>query len=148
MTFLMIFPCDMLHYITFITCVFVLPDNISTRTFFYENFNQNYLKWLMMLENELNSHHRKRWQAFSTLRPRKKQPPFCEIRATSHYLNKWWLVYWRIYALLGLSELIIHALLPNKLRLYSWISLDIASVFFIAQPPSEVLHNFCVSHEI
>ena len=26
-------------------------------------------------------------------------------QATSHYLNQWWLVYWRIYASLGLSEL-------------------------------------------
>ena len=26
--------------------------------------------------------------------------------ATSHYLNQWWLVFWRIYASLGLNELI------------------------------------------
>ena len=26
-------------------------------------------------------------------------------QATSHYLNQWWLVYWRIYASLGLNEL-------------------------------------------
>ena len=26
-------------------------------------------------------------------------------KATSHYLNQWWLVYWRIYASLDLSEL-------------------------------------------
>ena len=25
--------------------------------------------------------------------------------ATSHYLNQWWLVYWRIYASFGLNEL-------------------------------------------
>ena len=30
-------------------------------------------------------------------------------KATSHYLNQWWLVYWRIYASLGLNELIIPA---------------------------------------
>ena len=28
------------------------------------------------------------------------------IQATSHYLNQWWLVYWCIYASLGLNELI------------------------------------------
>ena len=28
-------------------------------------------------------------------------------QATSHYLNQSWLVYWRIYALLGLNELIL-----------------------------------------
>ena len=27
-------------------------------------------------------------------------------QATSHYLSQWWLVYWRIYASLGLNELI------------------------------------------
>ena len=27
------------------------------------------------------------------------------VQATSHYLNQWWLVYWRIYASLGLSVL-------------------------------------------
>ena len=28
--------------------------------------------------------------------------------ATSHYLNQWWLIYWCIYASLGLNELIFH----------------------------------------
>ena len=27
------------------------------------------------------------------------------VQATSHYLNQWWLVYWRIYASPGLNEL-------------------------------------------
>ena len=27
------------------------------------------------------------------------------VQAPSHYLNQWWLVYWRIYASLGLNEL-------------------------------------------
>ena len=30
------------------------------------------------------------------------------VQATSHYLNQWWLVYWRIYASLGLNELMPH----------------------------------------
>ena len=29
-------------------------------------------------------------------------------QATSHYLNQWWLVYRRIYASLGLNELMLH----------------------------------------
>ena len=29
------------------------------------------------------------------------------LPATSHYLNKWWFVYWGIYASLGLNELIV-----------------------------------------
>ena len=30
-------------------------------------------------------------------------------QATSHYLNQWWLVYWRIYASLGLNELMFNS---------------------------------------
>ena len=30
-------------------------------------------------------------------------------QATSHYLNQWWLVYWRIYASLGLNGLEAHS---------------------------------------
>ena len=36
------------------------------------------------------------------------------IQAPSHYLNQWWLVYWRIYVSLGLNEL-THWGGPNKL---------------------------------
>ena len=31
------------------------------------------------------------------------------VQATSHYLNQWWLVYWRIYASLGLNELTLRS---------------------------------------
>ena len=34
-------------------------------------------------------------------------PDFGSDQATSHYLNQWWLVYWCIYASLGLNDLII-----------------------------------------
>ena len=30
----------------------------------------------------------------------------CRLSAPSHYLNQWWLVYWRIYASRGLNELV------------------------------------------
>ena len=33
-------------------------------------------------------------------------------QATSHYLNQWWLVYWRIYASLGLNELTNDCTIP------------------------------------
>ena len=36
------------------------------------------------------------------------QATFSNGQATSHYLNQWWWVYWRIYASLGLSELTHH----------------------------------------
>ena len=32
----------------------------------------------------------------------------CADQATSHYLNQWWSIYWRIYASLGLNELSDH----------------------------------------
>ena len=44
-------------------------------------------------------------------------PAFVQIKwlganqATSHYLNQWWLVYWHIYASLGLNELKVYPLI-------------------------------------
>ena len=40
------------------------------------------------------------------------------VQATSHYLNQWWLVYWRIYASLGLSELSCPLYGPGVVRLH------------------------------
>ena len=37
-------------------------------------------------------------------------------QATSHYLNQWWLVYWRIYASLGLNELMIADIIKWQTR--------------------------------
>ena len=33
---------------------------------------------------------------------------FLNCQATSHYLNQWWLIYWRIYASLGLNDLFFY----------------------------------------
>ena len=33
-------------------------------------------------------------------------------QATSHFLNQWWIVYWCIYASLGLNELILNVYIP------------------------------------
>ena len=41
-------------------------------------------------------------------------------QATSHYLNQWWLVYWRIYASLSLNELTCHR--QASLMQSNWIS--------------------------
>ena len=38
------------------------------------------------------------------------------VQATSHYLNQWWLVYWRIYASLGVNEL-NRRLVPQRILL-------------------------------
>ena len=40
--------------------------------------------------------------------------------ATSHYLNQWWSVYWRIYASLGLNELRIAHLWQWILHVQHW----------------------------
>ena len=40
-------------------------------------------------------------------------------KATSHYLNQWWLVYWRIHVPLGLNELIVIRLTEGKRRLWN-----------------------------
>ena len=55
------------------------------RSKFYQNF---------VPKSPINNifHHWFRWR-------------FGAVQATSHYLNQWWLVYWRIYASLGLNEL-------------------------------------------
>ena len=46
---------------------------------------------------------------------------FGTVQATSHYLNQCWLVYGRIYASLGLSEL-IHTFLPMSATFHHWYS--------------------------
>ena len=39
-------------------------------------------------------------------------------QAPSHYLNQWWLVYWRIYASLGLNELTLNSYHITKSKAY------------------------------
>ena len=60
----------------------------------------------------------------------------CQV--TSHYLNQWWLIYWRIYASLGLNQLTHHppsnwqkvsigsgnGLAPNRRQTITWINVD------------------------
>ena len=49
------------------------------------------------------------WSLFPRVKLTKFQHWFRQwlgaVQATSHYLNQWWLVYWRIYASHGLNEL-------------------------------------------
>ena len=59
-------------------------DAISQATF------SNVFSWMKMFEFRLKFH----WSLF----PRVQLTIF-------HYLNQWWLVYWRIYASLGLNKL-------------------------------------------
>ena len=65
----------------------------------------NAFSWMKMLEFLLRFH----WSLFLWIQLTIFQHWFREWlgagQATRHYLNQWWLVYWRIYASLGLNEL-------------------------------------------
>ena len=74
-------------------------DAISQTTF------SNAFSWMKMFEFRLKFH----WSLFLRFQLTIFQHWFRywlgAVQATSHYLNQWWLVYWRIYASLGLNEL-------------------------------------------
>ena len=61
--------------------------------------------WMKMLQFRLNFY----WSLFLRVKLTMLQHWFRywlgAVQATSHYLNQWWLVYWRIYVSLGLNEL-------------------------------------------
>ena len=65
----------------------------------------NAFSWMKMLEFRLRFH----WSLFPRVQLIIIQHWFRywlgAVQATSHYLNQWWLVYWRIYASLGPNEL-------------------------------------------
>ena len=52
----------------------------------------------------------------------------------SHYLNQWWLVYWRTYASLGL----------NELRM-GWLGIDIVQTIWVHMMTSSHGNIFCVT---
>ena len=74
-------------------------DAISQTTF------SNAFSWMKMFKFQLKFH----WSLFLRFQLTIFQHWFRywlgAVQATSHYLNQWWLVYWRIYASLGLNEL-------------------------------------------
>ena len=74
-------------------------DIISQTTF------SNAFSWMKMYELRLRFH----WSLFLRVQLKIIQHWFRwwlgAVQATSHYLNQWWLYYWRIYASLGLNEL-------------------------------------------
>ena len=73
----------------------------------------NWYYWMKMYEFRLKFH----WSLFLKFQLAIFQHWFRwwlgADQATSHYLNQWWIVYWRIYASLGLSEL--------KAMLVTWL---------------------------
>ena len=74
-------------------------DDISQTTF------SNAFSWMKMFEYRLKFH----WSLFLGVQLTISQHWFRKWlgadQATSHYLDQWWLDYWRIYASLGLNEL-------------------------------------------
>ena len=74
-------------------------DAISQTTF------SNAISWMKMFEFRLKFH----WSLFLRFQLTIYQHWFRywlgAVQATSHYLNQWWLIYWCIYASLGLNEL-------------------------------------------
>ena len=61
-------------------------------------------------------------------------------QATSHYLNQWWLVYWRIYASLGLNELkpvmrILHQ---------GWMVHEVMANILLCSQHMDEIYNICL----
>ena len=76
----------------------------------------NGFSWMKMLEFRLRFH----WSLFLRVQITIIQHCFRwwlgAGQATSHYLNQWWLVYWRIYASLGLNDLTT----PNSIHRFKF----------------------------
>ena len=62
--------------------------------------------WMKMFEFRLKFHWRLFLRFLLTILQHWFRLWLGADQATSHYLNQWWIVYWRIYASLGLNELI------------------------------------------
>ena len=83
-------------------------DHISQTMF------SNAFSWMKMFEYRLRFH----WILFLGIRLTIFQHWFRlwlgASQVTSHYLNQWWLKYWRIYASFGLNELTLNMPVPYK----------------------------------
>ena len=81
----------------------------------------NAFSWMKMYEFRLKFH----WSLFLRFQLTIFQHWFRywlgAVRATS--LNQWWLVYWRIYASLGLNELTHLSLVPHIYASVNWVSI-------------------------
>ena len=96
-------------------------DAISQTTF------SNAFSWMKMFEFRLKFH----WSLF----PRVQLTIFQQwfrwwlgaVQATSHYLNQWWLVRWRIYVSLSLNELMKFDCVLSQISLNLLISYFICS---------------------
>ena len=76
-------------------------DAISQTTF------SKAFPWIKMLEFRLKCHWRLFLRVQLTIFHHWFRKWLGAVKATSHYLNQWWLVCWRIYASLGLNVLML-----------------------------------------
>ena len=85
----------------------------------------NSFSWIQMLEIQLNFH----WKLFHMVQLKIFHHWFRwwlgASQATSHYLNQWWFLYWRIFASRGLNEL-TQLQMPTK-----WINPSNARPVFV-----------------
>ena len=101
--FFLWFVIEMACEISFFICLIHLPlDKMSAIS---QTIFSNALSWMKMYEFQLKFH----WSLFLKVQLIILQHWFRywldSDQATSHYLNQWWLGYWRIYASLGLNGL-------------------------------------------
>ena len=116
-------------------------DAISQTTF------SNAFSWMKMFEFRLKFH----WRLFLRFQITIFQHWFRywlgAVQATSHYLNQWWLVYWRIYASPGLNELMTCfdlIFLWFKITLTAFVTKNQQSVVLPKQPPLVTETSKCI----
>ena len=87
--------------------------------------------WIKMLEFRLNFH----WSLFLRVQLTICQHWFRDwlgaVQVTCHYLNQWWLVYWSIYASLGLNEL-YHWLMSHGQTAHSRVIRDYTEINMVS----------------
>ena len=78
------------------------------------HFADDIFKWIFLNENV--------WTSIIISLKFVPRGPISNIpdQATSHYLNQWWLNYWRIYASLGLNELKIRQMIILSISNSEW----------------------------
>ena len=94
----------------------------------------NAFSWMKMLEFRLRFHWSLLLRVQLTIIQHWFRYWLGASQATSHYLNQWWLVYWRIYASLGLNELTMkhehHRLWATAVEDHSAVNYLISTIRF------------------
>ena len=91
------------------------PDTQDKTAAIFQTTFSNAFSWMKMFE-----FRSKISLKFIPKGPINNIPSLVQVMAWRHYLNQWWLVYWRIYASLGLNELINCLSYKPWLQLFNW----------------------------